>query len=366
MKFFKLLNPFFIMLAATLMLAPMAYAKSPAKEAVVAQAAEAEVTAPDANENPAGKGESESAKTEKKEGQKIAPAPDADKAKGPDAKEVDDSVPANPEAKPADETTKTTGGLIEHLPHEAQTGMVTPKSPVMERINHFHNQLLVLITVISLFVLGLMVYVCVRFSEKNNPVPSKVTHNNTIEVLWTLVPALILIVVGWVSWHHLYYIDDGRNDADMTIKVVGYQWYWNYEYPDHGGFVFDSYMIKDDDANKPANYRRLLTADNAVVVPVNTKVRVQVTAGDVIHAFALPSFGVKIDAVPGQLNETWFEATEVGMYYGQCSELCGVGHGFMPINILVVTAEEFAAWVEQAKVKFAANGNQPLTFAEMK
>ncbi len=245
----------------------------------------------------------------------------------------------------------------QHTAKPWQIAMREPASPVMERLFGFHNSLLVLITVISLFVLGLMIWVCVRYRESANPEPSKTTHNNVLEVAWTAIPALILCVIGYVAWHHLYYMDDVDTDADMTIKVVGYQWYWNYEYPDHGGFSFDSYMIKEDDEAKPADYIRLLSVDNAIVVPVNTKVRVQITGGDVIHSWALPNFGLKTDAVPGLLNETWFTATKTGMFYGQCSELCGVGHGFMPINVRVVSQEEFEAWVAEAKERFAANDN---------
>lgn len=234
-----------------------------------------------------------------------------------------------------------------------QLGMLEPVSPVHERIFTFHNYLLVLITVTSVFVLALMVYVCIRFSEKNNPKPSKTSHNTMIEVIWTLVPVLILVAVAIPSLRHLYFMDktylDGK--ADLTIKVVGYQWYWNYEYPD-AGFAFDSYMINEKDL-KPGQLR-LLTVDNAIYVPVGKKVRVQVTGGDVIHSWAMPNFGVKIDAVPGRLNETWFQADVEGTYYGQCSELCGVNHGFMPITVHVVSQEEYDAWVEQAKARLAS------------
>lgn len=248
-----------------------------------------------------------------------------------------------------------------------QVAMREPATPVMERIFNFHNELLVLITVISIFVLVLMIWVCVAYRESKNPAPSKTTHNNLLEIAWTALPALILVVIGWVSWGHLYYMDDVETDAEMTLKVVGYQWYWNYEYPDHGGFSFDSYMVKErENAPDPQNFKRLLTVDNAVVVPVDTKVRVQITAGDVIHAWALPNMGIKTDAVPGLLNETWFRATQTGMFYGQCSELCGVGHGFMPINVRVVSKEAFAEWVEMAQERFAEGGNHPLHFADLR
>lgn len=234
-----------------------------------------------------------------------------------------------------------------------QLGMLEPVTPVHERLFDFHNYLLALITVVTLIVLALMVYVCIRFSEKNNPKPSKTSHNTMIEVVWTLIPVLILVAVAIPSLRHLYFMDKTYLDgnADLTIKVIGYQWYWNYEYSD-AGFAFDSYMVREEDL-KPGQ-PRLLTVDNAIYVPVGKKVRVQVTGGDVIHSWAMPNFGVKMDAVPGRLNETWFQADVEGTYYGQCSELCGVNHGFMPITVHVVSQEAFDAWLEQAKARFAA------------
>lgn len=260
------------------------------------------------------------------------------------------AAPAGEIAQP-ETATEVAGDAYRAKPW--QLGMLKSVSQVQERIFSFHNYLLVLITVTSIFVLALMVYVCIRFSEKNNPKPSKTSHNTMIEVIWTLVPVLILVAVAIPSLRHLYFMDktylDGK--ADLTIKVVGYQWYWNYEYPD-AGFAFDSYMIHEKDL-KPGQLR-LLTVDNAIYVPVGKKVRVQVTGGDVIHSWAMPNFGVKIDAVPGRLNETWFQADVEGTYYGQCSELCGVNHGFMPITVHVVSQEEFDAWLEQAKARFAS------------
>lgn len=236
-----------------------------------------------------------------------------------------------------------------------QVGMQEPASPVQERLFSFHHALLIVITVISIIVLLLLIYVCVRFRAARNPVPSKTAHNTLVEIVWTIVPVLILFAIGVPALKHLYYMDHSEIDgqADLTIKIIGYQWYWNYEYPD-SGFAFDSYIIKEDAANKPADYIRLLSVDNAVVVPVNKKVLLQLTGGDVIHSWAMPAFGVKLDAVPGHLNETWFQATKIGTYYGQCSELCGVNHGFMPITVRVVTEEEFQKWLEAAKAKFAA------------
>jgi cytochrome c oxidase subunit II len=219
-------------------------------------------------------------------------------------------------------------------------------SPVMENITWFHNFLFVLITVITLFVLGLLVAIVVKFNAKANPVPSKTTHNTLIEVAWTLIPVLILVGIAVPSFRLLFEELDVPK-ADLTIKATGKQWYWSYAYPDNGKFEFDSLMATD---KQP----RLLGVDNEVVVPINKVIRVQVTGADVIHSFAVPAFGIKIDAVPGRLNETWFKATKLGMFYGQCSELCGKDHAFMPIAVRVVSDQEFTAWVATAQKKFAA------------
>src|ERR1700752_2475067 len=220
-------------------------------------------------------------------------------------------------------------------------------TPVMDNITWFHNFLLVLITVITLFVLALLVAVVVKFNARSNPVPSRTTHNTLIEVAWTLIPVLILVGIAVPSFRLLFLQLDVPK-ADLTIKVTGKQWYWTYSYPDNGKFEFDSLLVQD---KKP----RLLGVDNEMVVPVNKVIRIQTTGADVIHAFAVPAFGIKIDAIPGRLNETWFKATKTGMFYGQCSELCGKDHAFMPIAVRVVTDQEFAAWVEDAKKKFASN-----------
>ncbi len=227
-----------------------------------------------------------------------------------------------------------------------QLGFPTPASPVMERLYQMHDFLLVIITAITVFVLVGLVYICLRFRRSNNPVPSKTTHNAKLEVIWTVIPILILVAIAIPSLR-LHYFMQHVVEPEMTIKVTGYQWYWHYEYPDQGGFGFDSYMKKEQDL-KPGEHR-LLAVDNRIVVPVDTNVRVLLTGADVIHAFALPAFGVKKDAVPGRLNETWFKAEKTGTFYGQCSELCGVGHGFMPIVIDVVSKEDFAAWVDAKK-----------------
>jgi cytochrome c oxidase subunit II len=219
-------------------------------------------------------------------------------------------------------------------------------TPVMEEITWFHNWLLVIITVITLFVLALLITVVVKFNARSNPVPSRTTHNTLIEVAWTLIPVLILVGIAVPSFRLLFQELDIPK-ADLTVKATGKQWYWSYAYPDNGKFEFDSLLAQD---KQP----RLLGVDNELVVPVNKVVRVQVTGADVIHSFAVPAFGIKIDAIPGRLNETWFKATKTGMFYGQCSELCGRDHAFMPIAVRVVSDQEFAAWVETAKKKFAS------------
>ena len=220
-------------------------------------------------------------------------------------------------------------------------------TPVMDKITSFHTLLVWIITIITLFVLALLIMVVLKFNAKANPVPSKTTHNTLIEVAWTLIPVLILVAIAVPSFRLLFQQLDIPK-ADLTVKVTGKQWYWSYAYPDNGKFEFDSLMAQD---KKP----RLLGVDNEMVVPVNKVIRIQTTGADVIHAFAVPSFGIKIDSIPGRLNETWFKATKTGWFYGQCSELCGKDHAFMPIAVRVVSDQEFAAWVETAKKKFATN-----------
>lgn len=234
-------------------------------------------------------------------------------------------------------------------------GMVTELG---HNMSSFHTYLVWLITAICLLVLALIVIVVVRFNERRNPVPSRTTHNTLLEVAWTVVPVLILVAIAIPSFRLL------RQqliipEADVVVKATGYSWYWGYEYPEDqgGGFKFDSNMITEEKDLKP-DQPRLLGADNAMVVPVNKTVKVQVTSADVIHAFALPSFGIKVDAVPGRLNETWFRAEREGVYYGQCSELCGNGHPYMPIEIRVVSEQQYAAWLAEAKQKFASTDSR--------
>jgi cytochrome c oxidase subunit 2 len=191
----------------------------------------------------------------------------------------------------------------------------------------------------------------VRFNARSNPTPSRTTHNTTVEVLWTVVPIVILIAIAIPSFK-LLYLQRVLPEADMTIKAVGHQWYWSYEYPDHGEFTFDSLMLEDDE--RGAGQPRLFAVDNPVVVPQGQVIRVQVTADDVIHDWAVPAFGLKMDAIPGRLNETWFKADKAGTYYGMCSELCGVRHAYMPIEVRVLAEAEFNRWVEQAQAEFAA------------
>lgn len=225
-------------------------------------------------------------------------------------------------------------------------------SPVMDDIRSFHDFLLYVITAISLFVLALLVIVMIRFNARAHPVPSRTTHNTLVEIIWTVGPVLILLSLVFPSFKLLFKELDIPK-ADLTIKATGKQWYWSFAYPDNGKFEFDSLLACDETRTK-CDPPRLLAVDNEIVVPVNKIVRVQTTGADVIHSFAVPAFGIKIDAIPGRLNETWFQATREGMYYGQCSELCGKDHAFMPIVVHVVSEQAFNDWVEQAKKKFAA------------
>jgi cytochrome c oxidase subunit 2 len=227
-----------------------------------------------------------------------------------------------------------------------QLGFQDPVTPVAERIDAFHDLLLVIITAITAFVLLLLLYVAVRFNARANPTPSRVTHNTTIEVLWTVVPIMILVLIAIPSFKLLYF-SDRTATPDMTLKVTGHQWYWSYAYPDYGNVSFDSLMVPVDQL-KPGQVR-LLEVDNRVVVPVDTNVRVLLTAADVLHSWAVPAFGIKTDTIPGRLNETWFRVTRTGTYYGQCSELCGVNHGFMPIAIDVVSKDAFSQWIAEKK-----------------
>lgn len=245
--------------------------------------------------------------------------------------------------------------------HDWQLGLQPPASPVMHELEFFHNHILLpIITAICLFVLLLLVIVMVRFNARANPVPSKNAHNTLIEVIWTVVPVMILVVIAIPSFRLLFH-EARVPDAALTIKATGKQWFWSYEYPDQDGIAFDSIMKAD--ADLAPGEPRLLTADTKVVVPVGKVVHVIVTGADVIHSWAVPAFGVKIDAVPGRLNETWFQADKEGIYYGQCSELCGKDHAFMPIEVQVVSEQAFAEWVDWAKKEYAAGDAAPVNVA---
>ena len=240
-----------------------------------------------------------------------------------------------------------------------QIGMQTAVTPIADEIHSFHTWLLWIITIITVFVAGLLAWCILKFNEKANPTPSRTTHHTMLEVAWTIVPVLILVLIAIPSFRLL------RNQlilppTAMTIKAIGHAWYWEYEYAGatpETGFKFDSNLVEEADL-KPGQ-PRLLTVDNEMVVPIGKNVRVQTTAADVIHSYTVPSFGIKVDAVPGRLNETWFRAEREGVYHGQCSELCGQRHAFMPITVRVVSEQAYAAWVDDAKKKYASTGPAP-------
>jgi cytochrome c oxidase subunit 2 len=242
-------------------------------------------------------------------------------------------------------------------PEPWQLGLQPAATPVAEQLHELHNWLLVIITVITVFVLALLLYVIFRFRESRNPTPSKTTHNTLVEVLWTVIPIIILVGIAIPSFRLLYFADRTA-EAEMTVKIIGHQWYWSYEYPDNGNFTFDALMIPDEEIQE--GQLRQLETDTEVVLPIETNVRLLMTADDVIHSWTIPAFAVKLDAVPGRTNETWTRILREGVYYGQCSELCGVGHGYMPIKVRAVSKEAFAAWITEAQEKFArADGDAP-------
>lgn len=234
-------------------------------------------------------------------------------------------------------------------------------TPAAERIFDLHLLLFVLMFAVCALVMILLLYVIVRFRASRHPVPSRRTHNTVLEVTWTVVPLLVLVTIAVPSFRALYYIDRGA-DADMTVKAVGHQWYWEYQYPDHGNLTFSSIPIPDEEL-KPGQ-PRLLQVDNPLVLPVGAKVRILTTSQDVIHAWAVPAFGIKMDSVPGHLAERWIQATREGTYFGQCSELCGTNHHFMPVMVRVVSRSEFESWLKDARAKFAAgSAPQPVSHA---
>jgi cytochrome c oxidase subunit 2 len=245
-------------------------------------------------------------------------------------------------------------------PKPWQLGMQKGATPVMNDIIWFHDFLLWVISAITLFVLALLITVMVKFNSRSNPVPSRTTHNTTIEVLWTVVPVLILVTIAVPSFRLLFF-QLNVPKADVTVKATGKQWFWSYSYPD-SKFEFDSLLACDLERTK-CEQPRLLAVDNEMVVPVNKVVHVLTTGSDVIHAFAVPAFGIKIDAIPGRINETWFKAEREGKYYGQCSELCGKDHAFMPIVVRVVSEKDYSAWLEDAKKKYATDGSRAIAVA---
>ena len=239
-------------------------------------------------------------------------------------------------------------------------------TPIMEMIHRFNNGVMIVVTLIVLLVLALLIYCIVRFNARANPVPSRTSHNTVIEVIWTVVPILILVGIAVPSFALLFAEHDPARaiaafdpakDKQLTIKATGSQWYWSYEYPDNGDITFDSLLLRDTNG-APTGEPRLLAVDNKLVVPVGVVVRMQAIGADVIHSFAVPSFGIKIDAVPGRLNETWFRVDKEGVYYGQCSELCGRDHAFMPIAVQAVSQDKFDAWAKTAVNDLAAASKQ--------
>jgi cytochrome c oxidase subunit II len=242
-------------------------------------------------------------------------------------------------------------GMGEPTPWE--TGLQAAATPVMENISWFNDFLLWIIVAIACLVFALLLVVMLRFNTRSNPVPSRTTHNTAVEIVWTVVPVLILVTIAIPSFR-LLFEQLHIPTADLTVKATGKQWFWSYSYPDDK-FEFDSLLVQGKDL-KP-DQPRLLTVDNEMVVPVNKTVRVLTTGADVIHSWAVPSFGVKIDAIPGRVNETWFKAEQTGTFRGQCSQLCGRDHAFMPIVVHVVTDQEYAAWLSDAKKKYASTDN---------
>ena len=233
-----------------------------------------------------------------------------------------------------------------------QLSFQEPATDLMSDIISFHSYILMpIITGISVLVLFLLLYIAFRFNSSKNQVASTTTHNAVVEILWTVIPVVLLIIIAIPSFR-LLYVSETIPKSDLTIKAIGNQWYWSYEYPDYGDIVFDANMLNDDELSDPK--LRLLETDTQIVVPINKVVKLQITSNDVLHAWTIPAFGVKMDAVPGRLNETWFKANREGIFYGQCSELCGPKHAFMPINVKVVSETEFESWIDFAKEEYAS------------
>jgi cytochrome c oxidase subunit 2 len=231
-------------------------------------------------------------------------------------------------------------------PHPWEMGMQRSFGPIKDRVIELHNLVLVIITIITLFVGALLVWVMIRYNSRRNPVPSQTSHNTILEVAWTVVPVLILVVIAIPSFRLIYY-QDRTPDPDMTIKVTGHQWYWEYSYPDQGNVDIESRYIHDEDL-KPGQLR-LLDVDNQLVIPVGKKIRILTNSTDVIHSFFIPALGVQRYAIPGRTIETWMEADQVGTFYGECNQICGQDHSRMPISVKAVSEADFKAWVEEAK-----------------
>jgi cytochrome c oxidase subunit 2 len=242
------------------------------------------------------------------------------------------------------------------VPTDYQVGFQAAASPVMEQIEDFHRLLVWIIVAVCLFVLALLVWIVIKYRAGANPVPSKVHHNTLLEVAWTLIPVIILVFIAVPSFRLLYF-EAAIPKPDVTIKAIGKQWFWTYEYPGaQAGFTYDSTGLDEADAKK-AGKPRLLGVDNPIYVPVNKVIQIDTVGADVIHSWAMPQMGVKMDAVPGRINQTWFKATQTGVFYGQCSELCGARHAYMPIELHVVSQADYDSWLAVSKKKFAAIEN---------
>ena len=246
--------------------------------------------------------------------------------------------------------TMTAGIAQAAQPHPWQIGFQPAATPVQARLEAFNNELTVIIGLITVFVMGLLLYVIVRFSHRRHPVPTQTSHNTVIEILWTVIPVLILVIIAIPSYELMFYMDRIEK-PDLTIKITGHQWYWSYEYPNQGGLAFDSNLVQE--ANLKPGQPRLLTVDNPLVVPVDKNVRILVTSTDVIHSWFMPSFGVQEYAIIGRENESWFRVEHPGVYRGQCNQICGINHAFMPIEVKAVSEDAFKSWLVDAKKQFA-------------
>ncbi|MBI08931.1 MAG: cytochrome c oxidase subunit II [Rhodospirillaceae bacterium] len=243
-------------------------------------------------------------------------------------------------------------------PKNWQLGFQEAATPTMEKIDGFHDFVTIIATVIAVFVMVLLLIVIFRFNEKSNPTPTTTTHHLPLEIAWTVIPIIILVVMAIPSFKLMYFADRVDN-PDMTLKIIGRQWYWSYEYPDHGNFTFDANIVSEEDLAKDSSLKRNMDTDERVVLPVGKKIQLLMTASDVLHNWGVPAFGIKLDTVPGRLNETWVQINKPGVYYGFCSELCGVNHAYMPITVEAVSPKAFKQWVKQAQKKYAKVDGTP-------